>query len=82
MIDDSSNMRKIAKTLNVNHWTVWKILKDKFIVSLPYSTGSGNIHADFPPRIALCQWILYCIPDTDSFYQRIQILKKCNKEFS
>lgn len=56
--DPGSSTRKIANTLNVSHWTVWKILKDNMLYPYHIQRVQALLPADFPPRIALCQWIL------------------------
>lgn len=56
--DPSSSTRQIANTLNVSHWTVWKILKGNLLYPYHIQGVQALLPADYRPRIALCQWVL------------------------
>jgi hypothetical protein len=52
-----TSTRKISQTLNVNHMTVWQILKDQLLYPYHVQRVQALLLRDFQPRIDFAQWL-------------------------
>lgn len=70
--DRGRSTRKVANTLDVSYWTVWKIFKDSLFLYLYHIQHvRALLSSDFPPHIELCQQILQTLVRISQFFEQI-----------
>jgi len=68
LIDENptTSTRKIASQLNVDHMTVFRILKEQLLYPYHLQRVQALLPRDFPKRLEFCNWMLVMIERSNS----------------
>lgn len=56
--EPSTSTRTIARALDINHVTVWQVLREQLLYPYHLQRVQNLSPADFPLRVHFCQWYL------------------------
>lgn len=73
-----TSTRKIARTLNICHQIVWRILVDFLLYPYHILRVQALLPRDFPQRVNFCQWYLQSIALNPQFESQILFTDEAN----
>ncbi|XP_018368842.1 PREDICTED: ATP-binding cassette sub-family A member 2-like [Trachymyrmex cornetzi] len=73
-----TSTRKIARTLNVSNYVIWRILKEQQLYPYHIQRVQRLLPCDFPQRLAFCQWILQKLEENPQFLSQVLFTDEAN----
>lgn len=74
----TTSTRKIAFQLNVDHMTVFRILKEHLLYPYHLQRVQALLPRDFPNRLEFCNWMLEMIRRNRDFLNTIEFTDECS----
>ena len=76
--DPTTSTRKIAANLNISNVQVWRILKNQLLYPYHIQRVQALLPADFPQRLAMCQWFQHKITQNPRFLESVLFTDEAN----
>ncbi|RZB40800.1 DDE 3 and/or HTH Tnp Tc3 2 domain containing protein [Asbolus verrucosus] len=75
--DPSTSTRQIAREVGVNHWTVWRTLKESLLYPYHVQRVQSLSANDFHPRRRFCEWLVRRSDQNPLFHSEILMTHEC-----